>query len=183
RQARGRRRERPRSRQGPAFAHAAAYPRALRSRVPFAQPQTHPLRAGPRRARLGASHSLVRRSLLYAALPALLVVVLEWPALAGGKHFFLRDVLTFSWPEKIWTQGALRSGQIPLWDPRLMGGVPHLAYVTYGVLDPLNILLVLFPLPRALDLSIVAHVLLAALFSWGLARSAGLSRPASALVA
>jgi hypothetical protein len=74
------------------------------------------------------------------------------------------------------------AGRVPLWDPYRQAGMPMLAEPQIGVLYPLRALF-LSPLSPSLELSlfILLHFPLAALFSYILARSLGLSQMAATL--
>jgi len=93
------------------------------------------------------------------------------------------DVFTYFYPYRAYSAQALLAGRIPLWNPYLFGGVPFLANMQAAVLYPLHWpLLPLFP-PKAVSLSVVLHVFLAALFTYLYARlSLGLG-PASGFAA
>jgi hypothetical protein len=57
--------------------------------------------------------------------------------------------------------GHLCRGELPLWNPHVFGGAPYLASFQSALLYPPNGLFCLLPLDRALDVSVVLHVLIA----------------------
>jgi hypothetical protein len=69
------------------------------------------------------------------------------------------------------TVRALRQGRLPLWNPYVNLGRPHLADLQAGVFYPTSLLYLLAPLPIAFFLTAVLHL---ALGSWGLRRLAGI---------
>ena len=80
---------------------------------------------------------------------------------------------------------ALRSGELPFWDPYLLGGQPLAAQMQPGVTNPLTYLLLAAPLrnghlnPVAVHLWLVFLHMLAGVFLYALARDRGLPRAAA----
>jgi hypothetical protein len=75
---------------------------------------------------------------------------------------------------------ALRGGEIPLWNPYLITGTPHLADPQSAVLYPLTTLpLLVLPAALVARLSIPTHIFLAATGTYFLARSYSTSRVAA----
>ena len=85
------------------------------------------------------------------------------------------DAFAYFYPYRAYAAQAIRSGQIPLWNPYLFLGVPLVANAQSAVFYPLNLALCWLPAPRLIAWSIVLHVALAALFSYLYARHARLS--------
>src|SRR5919108_505177 len=79
---------------------------------------------------------------------------------------------------RLWT--GLRTGELPLWNPQLAAGTPHLADPQSAVLYPLTTvpLLLLGPAATA-RLALPLHFFLAGAFTYGYTRSLCLSRPAA----
>ena len=105
--------------------------------------------------------------LLALALLALLTVIFyrqllfqpgTWMPAGGG------DLAGFLYPTYRFAAESLRRGEIPLWNPYLYGGAPHVADIQSGVFYPVN-LLVFFAFPRLtyrlMELLAVFHVFLA----------------------
>jgi len=80
------------------------------------------------------------------------------------------------------TAEQLRQGRLPLWNPHVFCGMPHLGLGQTEVLYPSNWLDAVLPLARSINLGIALHVFLAGLFAyfWGVRR--GL-HPIAAVVA
>jgi hypothetical protein len=91
-------------------------------------------------------------------------IVLSNRILAGG------DAYTYFYPYREYAAEALRSGQLPLWNPYLFLGVPYLANPQAAVFYPLNWPLVWLSAPKLVAWSIVIHVALAAAFAYLYAR-------------
>ncbi len=133
----------------------------------------------------------------------LLVVAFLAPALLGGKVLLPADNLYLypPWKEfaaqqgvsipnnhligdavlqniswKSFARDSLAQGQIPLWNPYLLGGVPFLAAGQYAVLYPFGVLFYLLPLPFAYGWFIGLHLLLAGLFMYIFLRVIGVNR-------
>jgi O-antigen/teichoic acid export membrane protein len=69
-----------------------------------------------------------------------------------------------SW--KAFARNSLAQGQIPLWNPYLLSGVPFLAAGQYAVLYPPGVLFYVMPLPYAYGWFIGLHLFLAGLFMY-----------------
>ncbi len=116
---------------------------------------------------------------LFLALP-----FLAFPEIIfGGQTLYRTDISWIHYPGHIFMAQEWLAGRVPLWDPYRQAGVPMLAEPQIGVLYPLRVLF-LSPLSPSLELSlfILVHFSLAAIFTFILARSLGLS-PAAAVIA
>jgi len=91
-------------------------------------------------------------------------IVLSNRILAGG------DAYTYFYPYRAYAAQALRSGQLPLWNPYLFLGVPYLANPQAAVFYPLNWPLAWLSAPKLVAWSIAIHVALAAAFAYLYAR-------------
>jgi len=120
----------------------------------------------------------IRRHLLAVAAPVLMLPALAWiyrrvvlgRVLAGG------DLQLYFFPYWMAVVRALRSGQLPLWNPHLFTGAPLLANSQVGIFYPLNWPFWLLAQPtlegvtRAIHTSVLAHLGLAALNAYALVR-------------
>ena len=88
------------------------------------------------------------------------------------------DVFTYMYPYREHAAEAARAGRFPLWNPYLFLGAPFFANIQTAVLYPLNaIYLLVEPVTRALNLSILLHVAMLAAFTYAFARvGVGLGR-------
>jgi hypothetical protein len=68
------------------------------------------------------------------------------PALIDpGRMLVVRDLMRSFFPAKVlWWESIHLFGQLPLWNPFVMGGTPFLADAAYGSWDPLNLVLLCF---------------------------------------
>lgn len=115
---------------------------------------------------------------LYLILP-----FLAFPEIIfGGQTLYRTDISWIHYPGHIFMASEWLAGRVPLWDPYRQAGMPMLAEPQIGVLYPLRALF-LSPLSPSLELSlfILLHFPLAALFTYLLARSLGLSQTAATL--
>jgi hypothetical protein len=95
------------------------------------------------------------------------------------QTFYFRDLYRLFYPKRLFLAAALRSGQIPLWDPMTQGGVPFLANPSNFALHPSNVLYLVLPVLAAFNLVLVLHVLFCAVAAYWLARDSGLSMAAA----
>lgn len=98
-----------------------------------------------------------------------------WPLLAGSGVIW-NDFIEQYFPYRVFAATALRGGQFPFWNPYVFGGMPFLADLQTAVLYPPNTLLTLFSSrewlsPLLVEYQILAHVLLAGLSMYLLART------------
>jgi hypothetical protein len=113
---------------------------------------------------------------------AVITPALLWPLGLTNRILAGIDALTYFTPYWAYRMAALRSGQIPLWNPYLFLGVPFLANPQAAVLYPLHWPLSWLEPAQALVWSALLHVWLAAGFAYLFARrSLGLTQLASLL--
>jgi hypothetical protein len=93
---------------------------------------------------------------LVALLLALLLPI------ALGRSLWLRDLLTFTYPLKAYLRERLADGELALWNPRLGLGRPFAGVVQPGVFYPLDVVLLVAPYPRGVDLFFALHAFIAA---------------------
>jgi hypothetical protein len=114
-----------------------------------------------------------------------LVLALTWRIALAGRVLASGDVFTYFYPYWAEATRAIRAARLPVWNPFLFMGAPFLANSQVGFFYPLNWpLWLLFPAHRAVHLTIVLHLCLAALnaYLWG-RRSLRLGRIAAWTVA
>src|SRR6266545_1622742 len=80
------------------------------------------------------------------------------------------DVWTYFYPLRAYAANAIRSGRFPLWNPDTFVGAPFFANPQTSILYPGTLLFYVLPLGYAYSLSVVLHVLLAALFTYAFLR-------------
>jgi hypothetical protein len=100
-----------------------------------------------------------------------LVLGLFWRIALAGRVLAGGDVFAYFYPYWAHAARALRAGRLPLWNPYLFMGAPFLANSQVGFLYPLNWPLWLaLPAARAVHLTVVLHLGLAALNAYLWAR-------------
>ncbi len=104
----------------------------------------------------------VRADLLALAVYALLVVALHLPLVFGDSGMSDFDLIGYFYPYWQERAEALRAGTLPLWNTHLFTGVPFLGNIQTGIFYPLNLPLTPLDAPRAVAISYVAHVWIAA---------------------
>ena len=95
----------------------------------------------------------------------------------------LSDLILENYVWKRFIVQSLRSGELPLWNPHILGGQPFLAAGQHSAMYPLSALFYVLPLVRAYGVFTVAQLLLAGLFMYLYARTIGLERVASVVSA
>ncbi len=73
------------------------------------------------------------------------------------------DTYTYFYPYWGVRNVAMQSGRLPLWNPDIFMGIPLLANPQIGTFYPLNWLTIPFSAPDAIRISIICHVILAAI--------------------
>src|SRR5213078_2841365 len=111
-------------------------------------------------------------------LVALILAVFRRPLTTDT--FFFRDLYLLFYPKKLFFITALRSGELPLWDPYTNGGQPYMASPANFVFHPSNVLYLIFPAMVAFNLVLVLHVVFCAIAAYWLGRTIGFS-PAAAV--
>jgi hypothetical protein len=107
------------------------------------------------------------------------ILVTVYAPLFGGRVIYNRDVARFVHPLRWFVRDCIERGEWPWWNPDIGLGFSTLADPQYGLFYPLNLLHLVGPLPLALMLVMLLHLLGGA---WGMAllgRSFGLRREAS----
>jgi O-antigen/teichoic acid export membrane protein len=95
----------------------------------------------------------------------------------------ISDLILENYPWKQFLRESLRSGQIPLWNPRLFAGVPFLAAGQHSALYPLSAIFYIVPLWRAYGIFTWLQLGLAAVGMYVFARVLRQSRTGAAIAA
>ena len=100
-----------------------------------------------------------------------------------SEALFLKGILSFRdlgryfYPLRLFTVNMMKSGIVPLWNPYISCGVPHLALQQSVIFYPLSIIYYILPFDLAFNVFLVAHIFLAGLFvyllclRWGFRQS------------
>ena len=89
------------------------------------------------------------------------------------------DSISYFHPSRVLLGRAIRSGEIPLWNPYQMCGTPFLANYQSAVLYPPNLLFAVMPADRAVGLLAFLHLIAAGGFTYVFLRGIGVKRAGS----
>jgi Bacterial membrane protein YfhO len=123
--------------------------------------------------------------MMAAAVTALVVAYWVAAFVFGGRElaFANSDVLFYFYPTYDAVARWLRAGQLPLWNPYQLCGIPWLATVMAGFFYPPHLLYLVLPVHVAMGLSSLLHMLVAGLATAAFVRRMGIGAPAAALAA
>lgn len=133
---------------------------------------------------------------------AILACILLWPVLFGGRvllpggmlhkmspwnasaskateahwNALTWDSIAYFYPSRALLGQAIRSGEIPLWNPYHMCGMPFLANYQSAALYPPNLLFAVLPTDRAFGLLAFLHLLAAGSFTYVFVRGLGVGK-------
>lgn len=96
-----------------------------------------------------------------ALVIALFLFVLYPAVILGAQTFFYQDYGLFTYPNARYLQDCLWRGEVPLWNPLNNCGVPFLAQWNTSVCYPPALVAALLPLPWALNILGLGHLVLA----------------------
>lgn len=91
------------------------------------------------------------------------------------------DLFSYFYPIRLFAIEQVKSGNFPLWNPYVLGGIPALGNFQYALLYPPNWLHLLLPMNLTINLLIAFHVALAGFFTALWCRRRGSSVEASLL--
>jgi O-antigen/teichoic acid export membrane protein len=147
--------------------------------------------------------STLRTDLAILLIYGLLAVLFFWPVTVGGRTMLPADnalawapwesygaelgiaaphnellsdlyLQNYSW--KRFIVQTLRQGELPLWNPYILGGAPFLAAGQHSALYPLNVLFYVLPLASAYGWFAAAHLFLAGALTYLFARNLKMGR-------
>lgn len=119
-------------------------------------------------------------------LAALALLALDLAAYGGlldpGRMLADYDAFVFFYPLRAYAAAAVQEGRLPLWNPSSFLGVPFIANPQTAFFYPPTALFFWLAVPWAYGLSLVGHMFLAGLFSYGFLRiSLALGSPSALL--
>lgn len=106
----------------------------------------------------------------FAALFGLLLFFTFFDVFIGRSTFFYRDFGVFTYPIAQHYRDAFWHGEMPLWDNLNCSGIPLLAQWNTAMLYPPSLFYLLFPLQWSLGVFSLAHLFLAGMGMYFLAR-------------
>jgi O-antigen/teichoic acid export membrane protein len=95
----------------------------------------------------------------------------------------LSDLILENYVWKQFIRESLASGQVPLWNPNLFGGLPFLAAGQHSALYPFSLIFYILPLSKAYGWFVALQFVLAGLFMYVYGRVLGLNRFGALLAA
>jgi hypothetical protein len=98
-----------------------------------------------------------------------------------GQSLTNSDVLSYFYPVYETTYARVAAGELPLWNPYQLCGVPWIATLQGGFFYPPHLLYVLLPTPTALAALAAGHLALAAVATACFVRRAGIGLPGAFL--
>ena len=97
----------------------------------------------------------------------LLLVILFFSAdLIRGRGFYYGDNLSHQIPTLSCWKNEVLSGQLPLWNPYILGGLPHFADLSHNSLAPTNFIYLLLPVPIAIRLITMLFIWISSVFTY-----------------
>jgi hypothetical protein len=120
-----------------------------------------------------------QKSALCVAGLGLLPWVLFWRVAAFLDIPSLGDIISSGYPFQYYMQAQLRQGQLPLWNDRILAGVPFGSF--YSTLYPTNVLLAFLPAWLVMGWSVLLHFGLVGIFTYLYLRSLHVSRKGAVL--
>ncbi|MDO8670631.1 MAG: YfhO family protein [Dehalococcoidia bacterium] len=107
-----------------------------------------------------------------------------WRSLAPPGFSFpanplLSDQIFMYYPWRVFSNASLLQGIVPLWNPFVLGGTPFLANMQSAIFYPLNLLLLVLPMPVGIGYLAIARLLIAALSTYYYLRIIGIGRSGS----
>lgn len=95
-------------------------------------------------------------------------------------HPYSDIALSWFWQRSFYAN-QVKAGEIPVWNPYLMSGIPYIAVLQSAVFYPLNLLFLILPIKTAMNYTLIFHFSLSFLTMYLLAKRLGLSKTASAI--
>lgn len=106
----------------------------------------------------------------FAALLGVLIFLTFFNVVTGQETFFYRDFGVYTYPVAQYQRECFWRGELPLWNPLNYCGIPMLAQWNTSTLYPPCLFYLLFPLSWSLGVFNVAHLFLAGMGMYFLAR-------------
>ena len=100
------------------------------------------------------------------AVLAFFILIFFYRNIFLGEIFYFGDNLSLFLPSLTFFANQIKKGIFPLWNPYLFSGVPFLADIGLGLLNPFNFLFLIFSSHRAMSLSIIFQVFLAGFWTY-----------------
>jgi hypothetical protein len=126
--------------------------------------------------RVVVQHAAPTALLVFSALLVWKLRIIDPAVLPARGMNASGDLYTQIYPVVHRAAEWIRAGTVPLWNPYQICGHPLLATGIYGVSYPLNVFYLFLPTAVAMEVVIVLHLALSAVFMYALARSLEVAR-------
>ncbi len=113
----------------------------------------------------------------------LLPLVFFWPETLGLRAYFHHDLQYYFYPYHKVVADIVATGNLPLWNPYALGGMPLIGDGQTALFYPPNWLFYVLPAEHALSLVVLLHYGIAGVGTYAYVRHLGLVRSAAALAA
>lgn len=117
----------------------------------------------------------INKTTLIAISPYLILIALViaffYREVFLGYGFFWRDIFNHSYPAKWFLANCIQKGYLPLWNPYIQLGQPHLADLSNQTLYFLNFLFLILPAKFAINYTIIIEFCLCAIFTYLFAKN------------
>lgn len=122
----------------------------------------------------------------FSLVPTDVLHELIWPYDAAVQDVHVQnhytcDILRMEYPWALLWQDEMRHGELPLWNPEVYGGQPHMAVSMHGVFSPFKVLYLFLSAERAFSLGIVLELWMAGALMFAFLRQLGRSGAAAFL--
>src|ERR1051326_6324093 len=117
----------------------------------------------------------IRRDHAATVAVGLMPLIYFLPALMSGRVLCEADGLVQNVPFRVAAAHIVRSGNLPLWNPYIFGGMPLFATAQLGILYPLNWFYLTFSPATATNVMVIASYIVAGLGAYFYARQLGSS--------
>ncbi len=102
------------------------------------------------------------------SIPAILTIVFLWFLYHSrfflfDDIFYLGDSFAIDMPLRVFLVESIKNGEIPLWNPYILSGVPFLVIASLGLLHPFTVLFAFIPAEIAMNINLVINNLLSAI--------------------
>lgn len=113
----------------------------------------------------------------------IIIILRFFPFWFLNKTLVFGDNYSLLMPGKIFTANWLKQGILPLWNPEVFSGMPWIADISQSVIYPSTLFFIIFKPALALNLTIAAHLFIAYLGMYLLAKKWQLKHPYTLIAA
>lgn len=127
-------------------------------------------RPGPHASHSTRNHPLWQEGIALFLTLAAIVLFALWPQLVEGRRLYWGDIDLYFTPSLSFLRGNLRSGIVPLWNPRVFCGTPYVGNPQTWPFYPTSILLFWLTPGAFINWSVGVHLVIAGLGTYFLSR-------------